>query len=320
MGEPFALPGAAAAVGRLLGLVRLPPSLADFGRRGFRTDRPHARAVLEAHARSFLVGFDTGARAWRDPHAALAEVDPEERGFAYEGAGMFARALDLATAGRARALRRLLAGPGDGYAHLVHVGAGWPLASARLRLPTPPPPTPLLRWLALDGAGFAETFFGGARALARRCRTAPGPEAEAVLAGCGRAVWFLQSADADGVAGLVAALPAPARPALWSGVGLACAYAGAADDACRARLVAAAGPHRAHLAQGVAFAAGARVRSGIVPAHTRAACEQVLGVAPERASAWTEVAARGLTGSADVHAYQAWRARLRELVAPVAPH
>ncbi|MFJ6676984.1 DUF1702 family protein [Actinosynnema sp. NPDC091369] len=318
MEEPVALP-VPTAVRRVLRPPRLPLALADFGRRGFRTDRPAAREVLETHARSFLTGFNTAAGGWRAPHTALDRLPAEERGFAYEGAGMFARIADLATAGRARALDRLLAGPGDRYAHLVHVGAGWPFAAARLPVRLPPPRAPLLRWLALDGAGFAATFFGGARALARRCRDVSTPVAEVEVAGCGRALWFLESGDATGVARRIADAPAPARPALWSGIGLACAYAGATDEAGRAALVRASGPHLPHLAQGVAFAAAARVRSGIVPEHTGAACAQVLGVDTARAAAWTDVAAEGLTDSRHVHAYLQWRARVRALAAPVSP-
>lgn len=319
MEEPVALP-VRAAVRRAFRAPRLPLSTADFGRRGFRTDRPVAREALEGHARSFLTGFNTAVGEWRAPHAALDRLADEERGFAYEGAGMFARIADLATAGRARAVERLLSGPGHRYAHLVHVGAGWPFAAARLPAPIPLPRTPLLRWLALDGAGFAAAFFGGARALARQCRAATTPAAEAKVAGCGRAVWFLESADVAGVARRVSTLPPAAHPSLWSGIGLACAYAGATDEAGRAELVRASGTHRPHLAQGVAFAAGARVRSGIVPEHTRAACAQILGVHPEQAAAWTDAAAEGLTDSRHVHAYLRWRARVRALAAPVTPN
>jgi enediyne biosynthesis protein E3 len=298
-------------------LVRLPLDMADFGRRGFRTDLPAARACLETHARAFLTGFNIASAHWRDPHAALAAVPDEERGFSYEGAGMFARMRDVATLGRAKAFDRLLAGPGAGYSHLVHVGAGWSFAVLRMRLPVPLPHTPLLRWLALDGAGFAEAYFGGLRVLGRRCRGAIGQSDEVRLAGCGRALWFIESADPAGVARVIFGAPPAARPALWSGVGLACGYAGAIDDAGRARLIELSGPHRSHCAQGVVFAAGARVRSGIVPEHTRRICEQLLGVTAEHAAAWTDTASEGLTSSRHIDAYLDWKARLRDLVTPI---
>ena len=298
-------------------LLRLPLGMADFARRGFRTDRPRARALLEAHARSFLTGFNIGSVNWRDPHPPLAAIAEEERGFAYEGAGMFVRLKDIATLGRAGALDTLLAGQGDGYIHLVHVGAGWSFAVPRIWLPVPIPRTPLLRWLALDGAGFADTFFGGLQRLRRRCRGQVGPVAEATIAGRGRALWFVESADPDGVAAVIASVPEAARPALWSGVGLACAYAGAVDDAGRSLLADLAGPHLPHLAQGIAFAAGARFRAGVVPEYTRLACDQIVGVGVEQLSEWTDETADGLDTDPGIAAYLTWRTRLRELLAPI---
>jgi hypothetical protein len=291
--------------------------MADFARRGFRTDRPEARALLESHARSFLTGFNIGSAHWRDPHPVLATVAAAERGFAYEGAGMFARLRDVATPGHGRALGKLLAGRGDGYTHLIHVGAGWSFAVPRIWRSVSPPRTPLLRWLALDGAGFADTFFGGLPRLRRRCRGSVGPAAEATIAGRGRALWFVESADPAGVAAVITEVPDVARPALWSGIGLACAYAGAVDDAGRSVLADLAGPHLPHLAQGIAFAAGARVRAGVVPEHTHLACNQIVGVSAEQLAEWTDQMADGLDTDPDITAYLAWRTRIRELLAPI---
>ncbi|MDX8037075.1 DUF1702 family protein [Lentzea sp. BCCO 10_0856] len=300
---------------RLTSGLRLPLSMADFSRRGFRTDSPEQRAILEGHARNFLAGFNLAVSRWRDPHGALATIPDEERGFAYEGAGMFAGLLDLGTAGRARALSRLLAGPGDGYAHLVHVGAGWLFTVARVSAVVRLPRTPLLRWLAIDGSGFGEAYFGGVRALLRRAHRTPSPVWQARLAGCGRALWFIESGRPDGVADVIGRTPPDARPHLWCGAGLAAAYAGAVDDTGRERLAELAGEHRTHLLQGVVFAAGARVRAGIVPAHTRSACAQLIGVSAEEAAGWTDETSADLTATSDVHAYLEWKARLRNRIA-----
>ncbi|WP_439423124.1 DUF1702 family protein [Saccharothrix sp. HUAS TT10] len=289
--------------------------MADFSRRGFRLDLPAQRAVLELHARNFLGGFNLAVGSWREPHEPLSRVADEERGFAYEGAAMFAGLLDLATAGRARALDRLLAGPGDAYAHLVHVGAGWLFTAARVPAPTRLPGTPLLRWLAVDGAGFGEVYFGGVKALLRRASRVPGPVWRARVAGCGRALWFVESACPAGIADVIGRAPALARPHLWSGVGLAAAYAGGVGEAARTELLDLVGRHRAHFAQGVVFAAAARVRSGIVPRHTRDTCARVLGVTAERAARWADDAGADLLDSRDVQAYLEWKARLRDRIA-----
>jgi hypothetical protein len=304
--------GVVTAVTTRLGL---PLRLADFSRRGFRVDRPAQRAVLELHARNFLGGFNLAMRSWRRPHEPLSRVDAEERGFAYEGAAMFAGLLDLATGGRARALHRLLAGPGNAYAHLVHVGAGWLFTAARVPVVPRLPRTPLLRWLAVDGSGFGEVYFGGTRALLRRASRTPGAVWQVRVAGCGRALWFAESACPAGIADVVDRAPTVARPHLWSGVGLAAAYAGAADEPARAELLDLVGRYREHFAQGVVFAAGARVRSGIVPRHTRDTCAQVLGVTAEEAARWADEACTDLLDTTDVRAYLEWKSRLRDRIA-----
>lgn len=302
-----------------VGRLRLPLRLADFSRRGFRLDRPAKRATLENHARHFLGGFNLAVRHWRDPHPVLSAVTPYERGFAYEGAAMQAALRDVLTAGRAGALSRLLGGMGDRYVHLIHVGYGWafvPLSvSLRVPLPVPRPATPLLRWLALDGAGFAEAYFGGLRSLYRRCRGRSGAAWQARVSGCGRALWFLESADVDGVTRAVELAAPPSRPWLWSGIGLAACYAGSADESEVDDLVAASGRHWPHFGQGVVFAVAARSLSGIVPPHSERMCRHLFGVAPDEAKAWTDEAAKGLTGSVNVSAYSEWRSRLRARVA-----
>nr|WP_281287591.1 DUF1702 family protein [Amycolatopsis rhizosphaerae] len=296
--------------------LRLPLRMADFRERGFRVDRPAARAILEEHARNFLRGFNLAAAHGLAPHEELHDQVPEEeRGFAYEGAGMFAGLADLLTAGRTRAVRRLLAGPGDGYVHLINVGAGWLFTPARVTVVPRLPEQPLLRWLALDGSGFGEVYFGGLKALRRRAAARQGPRWEARLAGCGRALWFAESADPDGVAEEIGRIAPAARPHVWAGVGLAVAYAGAADDDALDRLAEFSTRYREHFLQGVVFGAAARYRSGTVPAHTRRATGRFLGASAEDAAEWCDTAAADLTDSMDVHAYLRWKQRLRKLAA-----
>jgi enediyne biosynthesis protein E3 len=295
--------------------LALPLALADFSRRGFRTDRPEARAELERHARSFLRGFNVAVTHWRDPHQVLAEFPEFERGFAYEGAAMHAALRDLSTFGWAGAFRRLLNGPGEKYIHLIHVGYGWSLVPLRIPLPVRKPSTPLLRWLALDGAGFAETYFGGVAALRRRCGRAPTDLWEARVAGCGRALWFAESSDVDGVADTIESTVAAARPHLWSGIGLACCYAGCAGEEQLGRLIAASGRHWPYFAQGAMFAAAARYRARAVPPHTARVCQYLFSTEASVVSAWTDEAACGLTDSVDVAAYTEWKSRLRRAAA-----
>ncbi|HET6210730.1 MAG TPA: DUF1702 family protein [Jatrophihabitans sp.] len=286
--------------------------MANFQRRGFRTDRPAAREQLEAVAVSFLTGYNLAARArdLADLHGLLAEVAEPQRGFAYEGAGMQLAIGDLFRPGRFRRPEQLATGPGAGFSHLVHVGAGWPLAPTRraycLRLPA----TPLLRWLAVDGAGFGAAFFGGEPALRRICRAGSGPKRRVRIAGAGRALWFQQAADVPAVARVIAGQPAVAAADLWAGVGLACGYAGATDTAGRQALIEHSGRYLANVRQGVLFATAARARSGWVPEHTEAACRELLGLSAGQAARWTDEESADLDRRLDVQAYQLWRHRL----------
>jgi len=300
---------------RVGSVFRLPLGLADFSRRSFRIDRPAARAELEGHARSFLAGFNVAVTHWRAPHGVLAEFPEFERGFAYEGAAMHAALRDLATCGRAAAFRRLFNGPGNHYVHLIHVGYGWSLAPLRIPLPVRMPSTPLLRWLALDGAGFAETYFGGVAALRRRCRRRPTLAWETRVAGSGRALWFAESADVAGVAETIESTVPAARPHLWSGIGLASFYAGCAGEDKLGELVVASGPHWPYFAQGAMFAVAARYRAQAVPPHTECACRYLFRAEPAVVSKWTDTAARGLNDSAHVAAYTEWKSRLRRTAA-----
>ncbi|GLZ42768.1 DUF1702 family protein [Actinokineospora sp. NBRC 105648] len=291
---------------------QLPMGMADFDRRGFRLDRPGPRAHLERHARSFLQGYNVAAARWARVHEGLAELPQEEQGFAHEGAAMYAGQRDVLTGGRAGAVTALLGGTGERYTHLIHVGMGWALSPLRLPLPVRLPDTPLLRWLALDGAGFADVFFGGGRALARRAeRAGTDPRRLARLGGSGRAMWFLTAADPVQINEIIQHAPATARPALWSGVGLAAGYAGGVDATELDTLRGVAGRYAPHLAQGTVFAATARVRSGTVPAHTALACERLAETVPATATGWADEVARELGGRADVEAYLEWKDRVR---------
>ena len=292
--------------------VVLPLRLADFERRGFRTDRPEARAVLERAATSFIAGYNVAAQTStiEKLHHGLQDFADEHRGFGYEGAGMHAAIADLTTPRAPAALRCLAAGPGQDYSYLIHVGAGWPLSLLRvphvLRLPT----TPLLRWLAVDGAAFGAVFFGGQRVLRRICDAKPGPLWRTRVAGAGRAAWFQQSADVAGIARLIGEQNPAAAADLWAGIGLACGYAGPTDAAGRAALREASGRHVDWLRQGVLFAAAARDRAGIVPPHTRDACRELVGIDVEQATRWADDACADLLDRKDVAGYDLWRDRL----------
>lgn len=295
----------------------LPLRLADFDRRGFRTDRPEARAVLERAASSFLRGYNAAARSAgvAELHDRLQEFGDDCRGFGYEGAGMHAALADLSRPWAARAVSDLARGRGQDYHYLIHVGAGWSLSLLRSARVPRLPATPLVRWLALDGAGFGAVYFGGQRSLRRICAARHDERWRTRVAGAGRALWFVQAADVAGIARLIGEQDPAAAPDLWAGVGLACAYAGPSDAAGRALLAEAAGRQVHWLRQGVLFGSAARDRAGVVPAHTRDACRDLVGIEVAQASSWADQDCVDLLRRREVAAYQLWRDRLADRAA-----
>jgi hypothetical protein len=317
---------------RVLGIS---PEETSFARRGFRCDSDAVRERLEEVGRCFVHGYLRALET--DGAEALAarldaEVAREFQGFAYEGTGMALAVLDFLTPWRRGRLQRFLAGPGWPHVHIVHIGAGWALA----RLPVPVHRLlagldPLLCWLALDGYGFHQGFFHWPQAVLRQQvpRRLAGYARRAFDQGVGRSLWFVEGADPARIAADVGAFPAARRPDLWAGVGLACCYAGGVDRGTLSALRLAAGPARPALAQGVAFAAKARLWSGTPTADTVLACAVVCGCSAEEATAVTERSLpEGVTwpapaasspprgrlaaGDPDVPAFELWRRRIQQ--------
>lgn len=128
---------------------------ARFDRLGFRCDEDGVRARLEASGRSFLAGYHAALeeRTAASVASRLDGLEPEFKGFGFEGAGMALSLLDSLTPWRRR-VDAFLVGPGSSHAYLVHVGIGWAIARVpwlRLRIEWPLARLdPLLRWLLLN--------------------------------------------------------------------------------------------------------------------------------------------------------------------------
>jgi hypothetical protein len=210
-----------------------------------------------------------------------------------------------------------LAGPGSSHAYMMHVGAGWAMA----RLPRSRGRVaralermhPLLRWLALDGFGFHEGYFhAGERVRARRVPAdLGGYQPRAFDQGLGRSLWFVDGADPGRIPATIMEFEENRRGDLWSGVGLACGYAGGLEESGIARLVDAAGAYVTEFAQGVAFAAKARESAGNPSVYTERACRIVWGASAAAAATMTDKALAGLRHDASEPAYEHWRRRIQ---------
>jgi hypothetical protein len=301
--------------------LRIAPEEASFARRRFRFPRDSVRDRLERVGATFLAGYHAAlqndAGDTQELAARLSAVELEFRGFAYEGAAMALDLLDQITPWKQWTQRRLPAfmeGPGRPHIYMVHVGMGWSLARLPLRLEQRLARLdPLLRWLALDGYGFHEGYFHWSRYAAGsfRPRRLRGYQLRAFDQGLGRSMWFVGGADVNWIAGAITDFPASRHADLWSGIGLACAYAGGADGEEISSLRRTAGTYYPHLSQGVVFAAGARSRAANPAEHTALACQLLCDLSLEDAAAISEETRTQARADADP-AYEVWRRMIRD--------
>lgn len=290
---------------------------ASFATRGFLAREDKSRLHLEQIGFTFLSGY----------HAALEEsgfsslarrleaVETELRGFAFEGAAMGLALLDCVTPWRKDRWRTFTTSLANSHIYMMHVGFGWALA--RLRRSVTPylaQLDPLLGWLVVDGYGFHEGYFDWPRCIDRQAIPARlhGYERRVFDQGLGRSIWFVKGADVEAVACAINAFPFTRRDDLWSGAGLACAYAGGCGRDAIESLRAAAGEHLPALAQGVAFAAQTRQRAENVNSHTETVCQLICRHSAEESAAITEAALEDLRHEDGLPAYEIWRRRIQE--------
>lgn len=308
-------------------LLTPPLSSVTFRARGFEVAASRTTLRLEAIPQAVVCGFEWAIEArdlWQ-LRRRLSLVEPELRGFAYEGATMAYTVRDAMAAGRGRRTRALLLGPGQPHIFLAYIGIGFAMA----RLPRPlwrgvlpdlggTRYHPTMSWLAVDGYGFDRAYFETDRWVRQQDRPAPYPWLgdrdyfpRAVDQGIGRALWFIHGAQAAAVAAAVHGFASTRHADLWSGVGLAATFAGGSDSDGLNLLGREAGAHRAELGLGAVFAAKARDHSGFAPPHTAVALAALAGLSLPAASALaddTAVAAGGRSATTD---YERWRSNIR---------
>lgn len=293
----------------------------DFKRRGFRGASPSVREHLERSAGAFLTGYHLALEV-ETIEALGLELNQTElplRGFAYEGAAMGLALIDFLSPGRRCRIQEFLQGPGGAHAYMVHVGIGWvwariPVGFRRRRQKL----DPLLGWLAIDGWGFHEGFFHWPKYITggRVPKRFNACERHVFDQGLGRSFWFVDGANAELIAQTISGFPAGRQPDLWSGIGLAAAYAGGIDEPSLRLLREKAGPLLPHLAQGAAFAAKARLRAGNMNDYTDLAAKTLCGLRAECAARVTDDALENLPTNSDAPPYEIWRRRIQDQFAP----
>lgn len=294
---------------------------ATFERRGFPECDERSRLRLESIGTTFLSGYlaSIAADTPAELTARLEEVELERRGFAYEGAGMGLALMDMLLPWKKDRWQTFLEGSGSQHYYMMIVGLGWALARMRRKVEGALAKLdPLHGWLALDGYGFHEAYFHWHRVMIEHQVPARlnGYARRAFDQGVGRALWFINGADVVRVAEAIARFPEVRRRDLWSGVGLACAYAGGVGEERVRMLLSLSGEHRPALAQGVVFAAETRRRAGNIATHTalasRIICERTVEDTADLALKEREA----LPFDWELPAYEIWRVRIQSHFGP----
>lgn len=282
-----------------------------FARRGFYSSKPEVQDRLEHVGAMFLVGYHAALQE-RELQALsnrLEQVALEFRGFAYEGAAMALALLDAITRGSSR-LTEFMAGPGKQHIYMLHVGAGWAYARLpwlRRRIETVTCKfDPVLRWLMLDGYGFHQGYFHFKEPLSSALSRLSVGARHVFYQGLGRSLWFVHGCDPHQISKTIYSFPALYQCDAWSGIGLACAYAGGAAASDLQEFVPLAGRFDSALAQGTAFAVKARQLAGNPAAHTEQACTALAGVNAEQAAALCDRALTQINRDSS-SPYQQWR-------------
>lgn len=298
-------------------LFGLSPGQISFDRRGFSGAKIFARERLETVGGAFLDGYHTALESGDGKSAGvrLNAVEPELRGFAFEGAAMGFALLDFLTPWRRNRIRNFLSGAGDAHAYMVHVGIGWIWARvpcrfrrAHARL------DPLLGWLAFDGWGFHEGFFHWQKYIngQPQPKCLVGYERRVFDQGLGRSLWFVYGANVQLIPRAIANFPPSRQADLWSGIGLAATYAGILSEAELLVLRESADVFQPQLAQGSVFAAKARQRAGNLTDYTNLASRQLCGLEAQQAAHLADSTIENLPYDSCAPAYEKWRVLIQD--------
>ena len=169
----------------------------------------------------------------------------------------------------------------------------------------------------MDGFGFHEGYFHWQRSI--RARVVPHRLSErgkrCFDQGLGRSLWFVDGADAERIHTSITSFPEHRRGDLWSGIGLACAYAGGVERESVEWLQRLSGKYSLELAQGATFAAKARERAQNPAPHTELACLELCGLTATEAARVTDEAFEEEQQRAGHVDYESWRQQIRNRLA-----
>ena len=266
--------------------LSLPSSATTCAGRGFCMVSKETTKQLEEASAAFRLGYHGAldSVSFLSLEQYLNEIDVSLRGFAYEGAAMGIALTDRFRSTKSERFSEFLDGIALQHRYMVYIGLGWVLArfprgvlKLRSRL------DPILWPLAVAGAGFHMGYFFGKKYLQHMTPPwyACGPWRSIFDQGYGRSLWFQMGGQSELLQQAIDRFPVLRHEDLWSGVGLACAYAGGSTRDAISRLFELSNGHKGAFAQGAAFAVTARETAGTPSRDCIMACDIVLRRPPD---------------------------------------
>jgi hypothetical protein len=309
----------------------LTPSLDDvtFAKRGFPAAATAESRYLESIPQHVILGFEFGIEFGDRPQSLLrlGMVERDFRGFAYEGATMAFTLLDVMPGRRSDRTKRFLDGNAAPHLFVAYIGIGFAMSHLPRVLWSKVLPElkdqwfhPRASWLAVDGHGFDQAYFNSKKWIDGQRVPKPyswqgRPEyfVRAFDQGIGRMLWFMHGASPSGVASAISAFASHRHADLWSGIGVAAAYAGAGDPEMFKVLREVSGEYLPELAQGVVFAAKARIHEDLETPHTEVATRVVCDMTLSEASDITDEASDLFVGEREsLPDYELWRRKVQD--------
>lgn len=288
-------------------MVRALPSVTGSNQKVFATVMQGLRATLEDSRFDMLV-------------SRINEIEPEWRGFAYEGAGVGLVIFDYLLPWKRR-LPAFVRGPGSPYTIPIYIGAGLALARFNSRRPEKfltRLENSAFHWMVIDGYGFAKGYFAQQRHIQEQVV----PDHLSAYGhrvfdqGLGRSIWFVCGEHVEQVAETIARFPEARQADLWSGAAFACTYAGSAIERQELeRMVTMAGPYRLQLAVAAALAAKRRHGLGHITPHTEMSCQVLSGLSGEQAAFIADQALESLPTTSTEALHKIWRERIQARLA-----
>ncbi|TCP24474.1 uncharacterized protein DUF1702 [Scopulibacillus darangshiensis] len=285
--------------------------------RKFEIGSRHSKRRIENIGQAFLYGYNAALKQDELPFKKQMDIiEPELEGFAYEGAAMALTLNDFLFPTRSPRLIKFMSSCGANHIYMLHVGAGWGLA----RLPKfytnilLSKMDPLLKWLSIDGYGFHEGYFHWNKAYPKMLllsKVTNKYRDRAFAQGFGRSIWFKFGGKPETIKSIISNFPYEKQGDIWSGIGLALAYAGGVQKEEVETFKSIPPEFFPHLAQGVTFAAKARIFADIPSLHTKVACEVICETTVEKAAQITDLALKKINRKTP-YAYENWRRMIRE--------